>query len=328
MIRRRQVLQWSMVAPLAWVWGGVRLATAQNYPARPVTLVVPWPAGGAVDTVARLIGPKLAERLRQPVIIENKAGAASTLGVASVARAIPDGYTLVIAGSSSLAVGATVYKKLSYDPRKDFSPIAVIAQVPMVLVVNSALPVQSVSDFVKFAKERPNLSYASGGPGGPHHLFMELLKTMTGLEITHVPYKGNAPAVADVMAGHVPVMFSDATSALPLIRAGKLRALGISSTVRLSSAPDIPPISEAGLPGFDGAAWMMVVAPANNPKPITTRLRVELEDIITTSEINEQMVQMGLIPVTSSPEDLQSFIDSEIDRWRKVVERAGIAGSQ
>ena len=151
---------------------------------------------------------------------------------------------------------------------------------------------------------------------------------MTGLEITHVPYKGNAPAVADVMAGHVPVMFSDATSALPLIRAGKLRALGISSTVRLSSAPDIPPISEAGLPGFDGAAWMMVVAPANNPKPITTRLRVELEDIITTSEINEQMVQMGLIPVTSSPEDLQSFIDSEIDRWRKVVERAGIAGSQ
>ena len=293
-----------------------------------MTLVVPWPAGGAVDTVARLIGPKLAERLRQPVIIENKAGAASILGVASVARAIPDGYTLVIAGSSSLAVGATVYKKLSYDPRKDFSPIAVIAQVPMVLVVNSALPVQSVSDFVKFAKEQPNLSYASGGPGGPQHLFMELLKTMTGLEITHVPYKGNAPAVADVMAGHVPVMFSDPASALPLIRVGKLRALGISSTVRLSSAPDIPPISEAGLPGFDGAAWMMVVAPANNPKPITTRLRVELEDIITTSEINEQMVQMGLIPVTSSPEDLQSFINSEIDRWRKVVERAGITGLQ
>jgi tripartite-type tricarboxylate transporter receptor subunit TctC len=192
-----------------------------------------------------------------------------------------------------------------------------------------SLPVHNVSDLIKLAKDKPGqLSYASGGPGQIHHLCMELFKSMTGIETTHVPYKGNAPALTDLMGGHIPVMFSDTVSALPLIREGKLRALGVSSMTRLASAPDIPTIAEAGVPGFEGVAWWMIVAPANTPRSIVGKLHAELKNVMALSDIQQKFIEMGLIPVSSpAPDDLQSFINAEITRWGKVVERAGIAGS-
>ena len=305
-------------------------ASAQDYPNRQVTLIAPWPPGGAVDTLCRIIGAKLSERLGKQVIIENRPGAGSVLGVAATARAAPDGYTMVMAGSASLATTVTIYKKLPYDPTKDFSPLAMITHIPFVLVVNPSLPVNSVADLIKLAKQKPGqLSYASGGPGSPHHLFTELLKSMTGAELLHVPYKGSAPALSDVIAGHIPLMLGDVIAALPLVKEGKVRALGVTSSRRLPSAPDIPTIAESGVPGYEGVGWVMIVAPANTPKPIVDRLHKELTSVASLPEVQAQMINLGTIPVESpSPEGQQRYINAEIVRWKKVVEFAGMAGTQ
>ena len=232
-------------APPAW---------AQDFPTRQITLIAPWPAGGAVDAICRALAQPLSERLGKSVVVENRPGAGSVIGTAAGAKAAPDGYTMVMAGSGSLAISATMYKKLPYDPVKDFIPLTMGAKIPFVLVVNPSLPVHSPAELVAYAKANPGkLSFASGGPGSPHHLYGELLKSMTGIEMTHVPYKGSAPALTDVIAGHVPLLFSDTVPSLPQIREGKVRALGVSTAVRLPSAPEIPPIAEGGVPGFDAA---------------------------------------------------------------------------
>jgi tripartite-type tricarboxylate transporter receptor subunit TctC len=306
------------------------IARAQDYPAKPITLIAPWPAGGAVDALCRAVAPKLADRLGQSVIVENRPGAGSAIGTAAVAKALPDGYTLVMGGSGSLAIAPTLFKSLSYDPTKDFAPAALIGSIPFVLVVNPSLPIHSVGELVKYAKENPGkLSYGSGGPGSPHHLYAELLKSMTGIEMTHVPYKGSAPALTDVVAGHVPLLFSDTVPSLPLIREGRVRALGVSSAIRLPSAPEIPPIAEAGVPGFDAAGWGMIIAPAGTPKPIVARLHAELKSIVAMPDIQGQIIKLGMVPADSAaPDKLQDFINSEMVRWGKVVQQAGLAGSE
>jgi len=305
-------------------------AQADDYPNRPVTLISPWPAGGASDTLCRMLGARLGDRLGKPVVVENRPGAGSTIGVAAAARAAPDGYTLVWAGAAALATSVTIHKKLPYDPTKDFAPAALVARIPFVLVVHPSLPVRSVPELIKFAKEKSGqLSYASGGHGSPHHLFTELFKSTTGIQMLHVPYKGSAPAVADVVAGHAHVLFSDAVVALPLIREGKLRALGVTTIARLASAPEIPAIAEAGVPDFDAIGWSMIVAPANTPKAIVARLHAELKSIVEVPEFQHQMIKLGMVPVSSpAPEELQRFINSEIVRWGKVVHQAGIARSE
>ncbi len=305
-------------------------ARAQDYPARPITLIAPWPAGGAVDALCRAVGPKLADRFGQSVIIENRPGAGSVLGTAAVAKATPDGYTLVMGGSGSLAISATLFKALPYDPAKDFAPAALIGFIPFVLVVNPALPVHSIPELVSFAKANPGkLSYGSGGPGSPHHLYAELLKSMTGIEMTHVPYKGSAPALTDVVAGHVELMFSDTVPSLPLIREGRVRALGVSSAIRLPSAPEIRPIAEAGVPGFDAAGWGMIIAPANTPRGIVNRLHTELKAIVALPDIAQQIIRLGMVPADSAaPDKLQDYINAEMARWGKVVRQAGLAGSE
>ena len=313
--------------------GGLILALAatraDNYPSRRITLIAPWPAAGAIDTLCRQLAPGIADRLGQPVIVENRPGAGSTIGTADVARASPDGYTLVMAGSGSLAISPTLYKKLPYDPRQDFSPVASIAEIPFVLVVNPSLPIQSATDLIKYAKEHPGtLTYASGGAGSPHHLYAELFKSMTGVEMTHVPYKGNTPALTDVIAGHVSLMFADAL-ALPMVRSGKVRALGVSSLTRLPSAPDIPPLAEVGVPGFNAAGWGMIVAPAHTPAPIVHKLYVAITAVETQAEIRDHIIQLGLTPKAGvAPDQLQGFINSEMERWGKVVQTAGLAGTQ
>jgi tripartite-type tricarboxylate transporter receptor subunit TctC len=304
-------------------------AHAQQYPVRPVTLIVPWPAGGAQDALGRMLAPRLADRLGRAVTVENRPGAGSVIGIGAAARSAPDGYTLAQAGAA-FAINATVFKKLPYEPMTDFAPVALVAQVPFVLVVHPSLAARSAAELVALAKEAPSrLSYASGGPGSPHHLYAELFKSMTGIQLTHVPYKGSPPAVADVIAGHVPIHFSDPATSLPLIRDGKLRALGVTTATRMPSAPDIPPIAETGVAGFDVSSWIMIVAPAKTPREVVAKLHVELKNIAQLPEIQRQVVNLGMIPISSpSPEDLQRFIESEIIRWGKVVQQAGIAGSE
>jgi tripartite-type tricarboxylate transporter receptor subunit TctC len=306
------------------------LARAQEYPTRQITLIAPWPAGGAVDAICRAVAQPLAERLGKSVVVENRPGAGSVLGTAAGAKAAPDGYTLVMAGSGSLAIAATMYKKLPYDPVKDLVPIALGGKIPFILVVNPSLPVHSVAELVKYAKDNPGkLSFASGGPGSPHHLYGELLKSMTGIEMTHIPYKGSAPALTDVIAGHVPLLFSDTVPSLPQIREGKVRALGVSTAIRLPSAPDIPPIAEVGVPGFDAAGWGMFSVPAGTPPEALHKLQAALTAVLALPDVQQQIIKLGMIPGSaSSSEELERLIASEIARWGKVVQQAGLAGTE
>ena len=303
-------------------------ARAQDYPTRQITLIAPWPAGGAVDALCRAVAQPLGERLGKSVVVEK--GAGSVIGTAAGAKASADGYTLVMAGSGSLAISATMYKKLPYDSVKDFEHMVLGARIPFVLVVNPSLPVRTVTELVKYAKDHPGqLSFGSGGPGSPHHLYGELLKSMTGIEMTHIPYKGSAPALTDVIAGHVPLMFSDTVPSLPQIKEGRVRALGVSTAIRLPSAPDIPPIAEVGVPGFDAAGWGVFSVPAGTPKEVVGKLQTALASVMALPDVQQQIIKLGMIPgAAASPAELKRFIDSEIARWGKVVQQAGLAGTE
>jgi len=304
-------------------------AQAQDYPTRPVMMVVPFASGGAGDILARILGVRLEQRWGKALIVENKPGAGGIVAASAVAKAAPDGYTMMIAPSSIMAVNLTLYKSLPYDPVADFVPLALAARTPFVLVVNPDLPVRSVGELIQYIKERPRqLSYATAGPGVPHHLFMELLKSMTGIEISPVAYRGSLPALNDVIAGHVPMMFVDLGPSLGLIRAGKVRPLGVSTAARLAALPDVPPIAEAGVPGFDAASWQMIVAPAKTPQWIIDRLSGDLEPALSAPEIKDQIRNNGMLPVDSLSMPLRDFLNAEIARWGAVVRQAGIAGSQ
>jgi len=305
-------------------------APAQEYPSRPVLFVVPYAPGGGTETMARLLGRRLEQRLGKPFVIDNRPGAGTAIGATFVAKSPPDGHTILLATSTTMAINVSIYSNLSYDPIKDLMPVALFSDIPFVLVVNPALPVHSIAELVTLARRTPGgLSYASNGHGGAGHLYAELLKSMTGIAMTHVPYKGLAPAFNDVVAGHVPLMFGDFGTALPLIKAGQLRALGVTTAQRVAAAPEIPPLSQAGLPGYVASSWQMVVAPAAIPKPILHKLNAELRAILAEPEIQKDFTDRGLIPVVSpSPEELQGYVRSEIVRWSKVVEQAGAAGSQ
>lgn len=315
-------------AAIALALVAAQSARADDYPSRPITLIVPWAPGGAVDTLARVAAPKLSERLGKPVIVENRPGGGSSLGTAIGAKAAPDGYTLGMPGSGSMAISPAMYKSLPYDPIKDIAPMALVGRVPFVLIVNSAVPVKTVPELVAYAKTN-KLNYGSGGAGSPHHLYGELLKMMTGMEMTHVPYKGSADAIRDVVAGHVQLMFSDTAPSVPLIRAGTVRALGVSPAARLAVLPDVAPLNEAGVPGFDAAGWFMIAGPAGTPKPIIERLHAELKTVMAMPDVQEQVNRTGVVPVVSpSLDELTSFVSKEKERWGKVVVQAGLAGTQ
>jgi tripartite-type tricarboxylate transporter receptor subunit TctC len=306
------------------------LACGEDYPARFVTMVSPYAAGGGADLLARVVAQKLTDRLGKSFVVENRLGAGGVIAAASVARAAPDGYTLFMGTSTQLAIQVTLHKTLPYAPATDFAPVALVASVPFVLMVNPSLPVHSVADLIGLAKQRPGaLSYGSSGVGGPPHLYMEMLQTMTGIRMTHVPYKGTAQAIVDVVAGHIPIIFSDIAPAVSLLREGRLRALGISSGTRFEALPDIPPLAEAGVPGFDAVAWTMLVAPVRTPKEIIDKLAAEVKSIVAAPDVRKVFIDTGNIPLSSpAPAALQAYLQSEIVRWGKVVEQAGIAGSE
>lgn len=305
-------------------------AHAQDFPSRPVTMVVPFAAGGAGDILSRMLAPRLEQAWGKPLVVDNRPGAGGVIAAQSVARAPRDGYTLMIAPSAVMAVNVTLFKSLPYDPAADFVPLALAAQTPFVLVVNPDLPIRSVRDLIDYVKARPGqLSYATSGPGVPHHLFAELFKSMTGIDMSPVAYRGSAPALTDVVAGHVPFMFVDLGPALSIIQAGKVRPLGVSTATRLAAIPDVVPIAEAGVPGFDAASWQMIVAPAAVSRPIVEKLHGEFTSLLATSEIKDLIFRNGMVPVENpSIAALQNFVKTEIVRWGKVVHQAGIAGSQ
>lgn len=300
---------------------------ADDYPNHQVTFIVPFAPAGGTDVLARLLGQKLEQRLGKSFVVENRPGAGTILATNFVAKSPADGYTIMMA-VSSLAIDATLYKTLPYDPGKDLALVALIARVPFVLVVSPSLPVHSVDDLIKLANQRP-LSYGSGGIGAFHHLAAALFASMTGIKLTHVPYRGTAPALNDLMGGYIQLMFSDLGPALPLINAGKVRALAITTKQRFAALPDVPPLADAGVPGFDAAAWQGVIAPAQTPTPIVIKLNSALNAIVAMDDTRTRMADLGMNPVgTGSPDELQRFLQSEIVRWGKVVETAGIAHSE
>jgi tripartite-type tricarboxylate transporter receptor subunit TctC len=311
---KRARLSVPVLAALMFTLASAPIVRAQDYPTRTVTIIVPFAPGGGTDSLARVLAQKLGQRLGKPFAIENRAGSGTVIAAVALAKAMPDGHTLMQATSGTLAMNVTIYKNLPYDPAKEIVSVALVCSVPFALVVNPSLPVHSVADLIKLAKERL-LSYGSGGP--------------VGIKMTHVPYKGSAPALKDLVAGHIQVMFTDLAPSLQLIRAGKVRALGITTAERAASAPEIPPLAEVGAPGYDAAAWQMLIAPAKTPKAILTRLNTEVNAIVNTAEVKQQFVNLGLNPIgRGSLDELQAFVKAEVVRWGKVVQQAGIAGSE
>ncbi len=300
-------------------------ALAEDYPTHNIMFIVPTGAGAATDLLARILAPQLSDRLGKPFVVEDRPGAGTLTASTAVAKSNPDGYTILMGTSTPLAINATLYKHLPYDPAKDFMPLALIATIPFVLVVNNDLPVHSVLELIAYAKAHPGeLSYGSTGPGTPFHLNAELFSAMTGIKMVHVPYKAVVDAQVDLMGGRIQVMFTDFTSSVALIKAGKMRALGVTTKTRAAAMPDLAPIADLGVPGFNAAAWQMVVAPAATPRPIVDKLHTELEAIMALPETRNAITRIGLVPAdVSSIEELQAFVRSEIVRWGEVVKRSG-----
>ena len=316
----------ALMAGLILAFGN--LAPAQDYPARPVTIVVPTGPGGGMEMVARLLAPKLEQRLGKPFVIENRPGAGTNIGAAAVARTTPDGHTLLMATSSTMAINASIYKSLPFDPQKDLMPAALYARVPFVLVVNPSSPAQTAGGLVRLAKEKPGaLSFGTSGTGTASHLFAEMFKMQTGVEVTHVPYKSMVQPLNDVLGGHLSYMFSDLSPALPLVRDGKLRALGVTSATRVPAANDIPTLAESGVSGYEAVAWLMIVTRAGTPSDILDKLHNELKAILAQPDIREQIARFGMIPQDSPPpEEMHRYVVAETVRWSKIVQQAGAAG--
>ena len=313
------------------VFATMQPALAQDYPARNVSFIVATGAGAATDLLARILATRLGDRLGKAFVVENRPGAGTVLGADAVAKANPDGHTILMGTSTPLAINASLHKKLPYDPAKDFMPLALIATVPFVLVVNNDLPARSVPEFIALAKSKPGeFSYGSTGPGSPFHLYAELFSSMTGIQMVHIPYKAAVAAQVDLMGGRLQVMMTDFTSSLQLIREGKIRALGVTTKNRADAAPEIAPIAELGVPGFEASAWQMVVAPAATPKPVVDKLHAELKAIMAMPETRQAITRIGLVPVdTGSPEELQALHpigDRPLGRCRQAIRRVGGVG--
>ena len=290
---------------------------------KPMHIVVTFTPGGAPDILARLIGDKLSVAWNQPVLIDNKAGAGGNTGADSVAKAPPDGLTIVVGTVGTHAINGALYARMPYDMVKDFTPITLLATTPNMLVVNNDVPAKTLAEFIALGKREGKMTFASSGSGTSIHVSGELFKTMTGIDMTHVPYKGRATAIPDVLGGRVTMMFDNMPSSLPLVKEGKLRALGVTSLKRSPAAPEIPTLAEQGLPGFEAVSWFALFAPAGTPRPIVDRLQVELKKILAMPDIAKKLAEAGLDAVGSSPDELAAYQRSEIAKWAKVVKESG-----
>jgi tripartite-type tricarboxylate transporter receptor subunit TctC len=301
----------------------VGAASAQPYPNRAVRLVVPFPPGGTSDILARTIAARLGEPLGQPVVVENRPGAGGNIAAEHVAKSAPDGYTLIM-GTSSLAISQSLYRKLNYDLVRDLAPITQAVNYTNLLVVHPATPYQTMQELIAAAKAKPgSLSYGTAGNGTPPHMTGELFKSYTGADIQHIPYKGGAPAIADLLAGQIPVMFDNVPPLLPHVRAGKMRALAVTSLQRISVLPDVPTLHELGLKDFDAVGWNGILAPAGTPRPIVDRIHAEVTRILAIPEVRNQLTAQGADIVGNTPEQFGAWIRTEVKKWGEVIRVSG-----
>lgn len=301
-------------------------ADAQSYPVKPLRLVIPYPAGGGTDIMMRPFVQFLAERLGQSVVIDNRGGGGGAIGMEAVARAAPDGYTIVMGLTAQLAVNPALYKKLSYDPLRDFAPITLFASAPYLLVVHPSLPVRSVKELIDLARKRPNeITYGSAGSGSGAHLAAERLNLMTGTRMIHVPYKGGGPALTGLLSGEVQVLFPTWSEARGFIKDGRIRVLGVTTAKRPKALPGITPIADAGVAGYDSGVWYALMAPAGTPRQIIDRLNLESINILNNPEYSKILLEQAIDPVGSTPEELTLQIKRELDKWAKVVKDAAVS---
>src|SRR5688572_8342426 len=299
-------------------------ARAQGYPAKPVRIVVPWTAGGTADTLARIVAQRLSESLGQQVLADNRPGARGQIGTDLVAKAAPDGHTLLLATTAPNSTAPSLYSKLAYDPLKDFAPVSLIALTFYVLSVNPSVPVESIPELVKLAKARPGeLNFSSPGNGTPNHLSGEMLKTMAGIQMQHIPFKGSAQAIADVIGGQIPLNFENIAVVLPHIKAGKVRALGVTSAQRNPFLPEVPTIAESGYPGFEAVGWFGLMAPAATPRDVLTRLNTESVRILSSPEVSKRILGLGAEVKPTTMAEFEVFNRDQIVKWAKVIKESG-----
>jgi tripartite-type tricarboxylate transporter receptor subunit TctC len=309
----------ALLAACAFGWA----VQAQDFPSKVVRIVVPFPAGGGTDILSRALAQRLSEEWKQQVIVDNRPGAGANIGAEHVAKSAPDGYSLLMA-STIHSINPSLYPKLAYDPQKDFTPITLVAETAQVLVVHPSVPAASLREFIALAKTRPGqLNYSSAGNGSQPHLAAELFKTMTGIQLVHVPYKGAPPAMTDLIAGHVALSFATSPTAVPNVKSGKVRALGVSSTSRIPSLPDVPTIAEAGVPGYEASGFFGLVGPAGMAQPVVQKINASVVGIVKDAGMRKTLSELGYEPATSTPAEHAAFIRMEVAKWAKVVKESG-----
>ena len=312
------------VAALCFALCATAGASAQDYPSRPVTLIVPYAAGGGNDVMARIVAERMSKSLGQQIVIENKGGAGGSIATRQVAKAAPDGYTLGLGGTGTHAINPTLYPNVGYDPRKDFAPVGLIATSALVVLVNTSVPANTIGELIALARRDPGkLNYASAGVGSGIHLGAELFATMAGVKLTHIPYKGSAPALTDLVGGHVAIYFSSLPPAIALIKEGKVRALAVTGPARSPLLPDLPTVAEAALPGYESVLHYGIVAPAGTPRPIVEKLNAAMRAALAEPDVRERIIADGAEPLPGTPEDYAADIDQEETKWSKVVKVSG-----
>ncbi|HWP86246.1 MAG TPA: tripartite tricarboxylate transporter substrate binding protein [Burkholderiales bacterium] len=301
-------------------------AQAQQYPAKPIRLIVPFVAGGSADVLSRVLAQRLTQQYGQQVVVENRPGSGGHVGAEAAARAAPDGYTIVF-GTIGIHAAYTIYSKLNYDPSRDLQPVSMYADVPNILVVHPSVPVKNVKEFIALAKNNPGrLNFGTAGSGSSTHMAGEWFKLYTGVNLTHVPYKGSAQAMQDLLGGQIELMFENLPTAIAQVRAGKIRSLGMTSRERSPSMPEVPTLAETGVPGFEATAWFTIAAPAKVPADIIRKLNVDMNAFLKAPEMQQRWIDMGVVPLGGSPADAEKFFVVEREKWGKVIKAAGIRG--
>ena len=322
-LNKRALLRQSIALCLAA--GSAAVFAQAAYPNKPVRIIVPYPAGGTTDIIARIAANQLTERLKQSFIVENKAGASGAIGSQAVAQAAPDGYTLVMATASSHGINSALQKSLPYDAVKDFAPITVVANTPNIIVANPSVPVKTLQDLIALAKKEPGkINFGSTSAGGSPHMSAELLKMMAGIDMTHVPYKGAAPMLTDLIGGQVQIGFDNLPSTIGFVKSGKVRALAVTTAKRWPGAPDIPTVAESGVPGYEVSGWFGLLAPAGTPKEILDKIQTTISEAVKTPAVAKQLNDLGAEPVANKPEVFAQEIKDDVEKWRKVVKTTGV----
>ncbi len=322
--RRTLVLASASCATL--VWAQVPPTSPATFPTHPVTLVVPFAPGGGTDTGARILAQKLGQKWGQSVIVENRAGAAGMIGADAVAKAKPDGYTLLMGNIGTQAINPSLYKKVPYDPDRAFAPIALVAELPLVMLINPQVPAKTVKEFVAYAKTQPGkLSYSTSGAGSAMHLAAEMFKNGSGTFVLHVPYRGGGPAMADLIAGHVQLAFATVLEASGHIKSGSLRALAVTGDKRVSALPDVPTLSESALPGFNSISWIGLLAPAGTPKDLVEKMSADVREVLAAPDTKQKLIDLGAIPAGNTPAQFQQLIESDRKRYAQVIKDKSIS---